>query len=252
MSIALNIFIFCYNEKHLISDTIRHYRTLFPGCKIIILDNKSTDGSQIIAKQMGCIVKEFGTAGQFDDYKHRQLRNECWKMIQNQWVIVCDMDEWLCITKDDLLEEDSKGTTVLTVKGYDIIGDSHKEDLSDINLHALKYGIPNGSENKPLCFKPGPIKEMFFEVGGHYFQPQGVIKWSEKSYILKHMNHLGLPFKLYRNKIRYDRSHKARTQWSLCMVYAESVEEVTKNYNTMIDSKEDISCFVDKYNNLFI
>jgi glycosyltransferase involved in cell wall biosynthesis len=247
MSISLNIFIFCYNEKHIISETIRHYRTLFPGCKITILDNMSTDGSPMIARQLGCNVKQFNTGGHFDDYKHRQLRNECWKMIQNQWVIVCDMDEWLCITKDELLEEDRKGTTVLTVHGYDIIGESQKEDLSDINLHRLYHGVPNGSENKPLCFKPGPIKEMFFEVGGHYFNPIGSIVRSEKQYILKHMNILGLPFKLYRNKLRYDRSHKARAQWSLCVVYAQSVEEVTKQYYAMLEAKQDLSSILEKY-----
>lgn len=247
MTIKVNVFLLCYNEKPIIASTIKHYNTLLPGCKITILDNMSNDGCDIIARQMFCNVRKFNTASQFDDYKNRQLRNECWKNLQNEWVIVCDMDEWLCITKDELIQEDIQGTTILSVKGYDIIGDSKTEDLSDINLHNLTNGIVSESENKPICFKAGPIREMFYEIGGHRAFPEGRVQWSKNYYILKHMNYLGLPFKLMRNKMRFDRSHKARQVYGLCFGYTTPTEEIIKNHNNILNSTQDLSEFLKNY-----
>jgi hypothetical protein len=143
--------------------------------------------------------------------------------------------------KDELLKEDREGTTILTVKGYDIIGDSKKDDLSDINLHTLTFAQISESENKPICFKAGPIREMFYEIGGHRAFPEGNVQWSQKNYILKHMNYLGLPFKLMRTKERFDRSHKARAQYGLCFGYTTSEESLISNHQNVINSASDIS-----------
>lgn len=247
MNIQVNVFLLCYNEKEIIGHTIKHYRAMFPGCKITILDNMSNDGSDNIAKSMGCSVIQFDTGGNFDDYKNKELRNECWKNIRNEWIIVCDMDEWLCITKDELIKEDLRGTTILTVKGYEIIGDSNTEDLKDINLHELKMGIVSESENKPICFKAGPIRLMEFEIGGHRAFPKGNVKWSETSYTLKHMNHLGLAFKLARTKIRFDRSHKARNEYGLCFGYSRPIQEYIDLHFTLMETKQDLSELLQKY-----
>jgi glycosyltransferase involved in cell wall biosynthesis len=248
MNISVNVFLLCYNEKEIIASTIKHYRAMFPGCKITILDNMSSDESPEIARQLGCSIRQFDTGGNFDDYKNQEQRNECWKRIRNEWIIVCDMDEWLCITKDELIEEDKKGTTVLTVKGYEIIGDSNLEDLSDINLHQLKMGMISPSENKPICFKAGPIIEMRFEIGGHRAFPEGKVKWSEKSYTLKHMNHLGLAFKLARTKTRFDRSHKARKEYGLCFGYSRPIDDYINDYFKLIETREDLSDLLKNYN----
>jgi hypothetical protein len=207
----------------------------------------SNDGSQLIARLRGCTVRAFNTRGQFDDYHHKFLRNECWKHIKNEWIIVCDMDEWLCVTLDELIEEDRKGTTLLKVKGYDMIGDSKDENLGDINLHTLMTGNYSESENKPICFKAGPIREMFYEIGGHRAFPEGQIVTSEREYILKHMNYLGLPFKLMRNKIRFDRSHRAREVHGLCFGYTTSNDELVRNHESVLSTRTDLSDLIGRY-----
>jgi glycosyltransferase involved in cell wall biosynthesis len=247
MSIGINVFLLCYNEKLILPHTIHHYKTLLPGCKITILDNMSNDDSQMIARQLGCTVRTFNTGGNFDDYANKHQRNQCWKHIQNQWVIVCDMDEWLCITKDELIQEDVKGTTILNVKGYDMIGDSKREDLNDINLHRLVFGNVSESENKPICFKAGPIREMMFEIGGHRAFPEGSVRWSARDYTLKHMNYLGLPFKLMRQKQRFDRSHKARAQYGLCFGYSRPLDDFINSHENTIKSAEDLTEILKNY-----
>jgi glycosyltransferase involved in cell wall biosynthesis len=247
MNIGIHIFLLCYNEKIILPATIHHYRTLLPGCHITILDNISTDGSPDIARQLGCQVRSFQTGGHFDDYQNQFQRNHCWKHLRNQWIIVCDMDEWLCITKEELQQEYQKGTTLLDIKGYDMIGDSKEEDLRDLSFHRLAFGIESESENKPICFLAGPIREMNFEIGGHRAFPQGNIVKSNKTYILKHMNYLGLPFKLARQKVRFDRSHKARQQYGLCFGYTVPFEQFINNHDSLIASRQDLSSILHSY-----
>ena len=189
-----NIFILCYNEEILLPHTINHYKTNIPNCKITILDNKSTDNSQNIAKSMGCNIIEWSSDRWegIDDFKYKDLKNNCWKDVDDDsWIIVCDMDEWLCITEKDLEQEKLNGTTIIDVKGFEIVGTSKKTNLIDINLHQLNKGYFNDMESKKICFLNSDIKEINYSMGAHNCNPIGNIKYSNKKYYNKHMNYLG-------------------------------------------------------------
>lgn len=199
-----HVFILCHNEQALLPETIAHYRTRIPDCDITIYDNMSTDNSVEIAKAHGCNIIQWVSpvhgSGQIDDNEYVNIKNNCWKHVASGWVIVIDMDEWLCVTQTDLDNEKNEGVTILKVVGLNMIGDSKTVDLSDINLHEIRNYILFESESKSLCFFKGAIDEMNYTLGAHKCNPVGRVKYSTHRYINKHMSQLGVEF--YTNKMK--------------------------------------------------
>jgi len=197
------IFLLCYNESVLLPHTIQHYRNYIPNCIITIYDNMSTDNSVEIAKSLGCYVIYFESNG-LNDIKQSNIKNTCFQHVKNGWIICADMDEWLCITTDELYNEYLNGTTILNIKGVNMIGTSKSLLLDDINLHALNKGVNYSFESKKMCFLVPSIKSVKYSLGAHSAKFNGDIKYSKKIYINKHMECLGLNYylnkKINRNK----------------------------------------------------
>jgi glycosyltransferase involved in cell wall biosynthesis len=240
----INIFILCFNESILLPDTIKHYRKYLPNAKIVIFDNESTDNSVEIAKNLSCEVKSFASKNEQNDYIFRDIKNNWWKEIKDGWIIMCDMDEWLCVTEKELEEEYKNGVGILNTKGYEIIGDSKNIDLTDIDLHTINKGTYNLMESKKLCFHTERISEINYEMGAHFCKPIAksqteTIKYSEKIYINKHMNYLGLPYIINKMKKRYERTHQMRTH-HYCTHYTNNIQKITSKYYELLNASETI------------
>jgi hypothetical protein len=228
----INIFLLCYNEEVLILETIKHYQYFLPNCKITILDNNSTDKSVDIAKKNGCSIITWGETEEINDYKYTELKNNVWKNINSGWIIVCDMDEWLCVTINDLEKEIKNKTTFLDTYGYHMVSNSKCPLLSDINLHSIKEGVY--WRFKPMCFLRPHIKETKFNIGTFKTKPVGNYKKSSKKYYFKHMGgHMGYDF--YKNKTisRFLR-RKKKTPASH---YTNNITKIKNNHKKMLKDK---------------
>lgn len=226
--VSVNVFLFCFNEEVLLPYTINHYKKNLPNCKITIIDNMSNDSSKIIAKNHGCNIIKLFSGGQMNNKLKNYYANNIWKRVKKGWVIVADMDEWLCVSEKDLMEEEKRGTTILKVKGINMIGDSKTSDLSDINLNDILLGVDNDHESKSMCFRVPKIKEMKFNHGQHECDPIGNIFYSKRTYINKHMEYLGLNWILNKRKNRLDRRNKNHKNFSTH--YLKDKDEVVKEY----------------------
>jgi glycosyltransferase involved in cell wall biosynthesis len=242
----MHVFIVCYNEAIMIPHTVSHYRSRFPDCKITIFDNFSSDNSVEIAKSLNCEVIPLDTENQMNEFILSNLRNTGWKSA-NDWVIVCDMDEWLCVNEFELKNEESMGTTILRVKGYNMIGNSKSENLSDIDLHKLSMGIFNPYECKNICFDARQIADIHFSLGAHHCSPVGRVQFSGKEYILKHMDELGFPYKCYKNKIRYERSEQMRTHHNMLRHYVNDDSILKATLDRLQNECSDIKELLDDY-----
>jgi glycosyltransferase involved in cell wall biosynthesis len=238
----ISIFILCYNEEVILPHTIEHYRKRFPQAEFTIYDNGSTDRSVEIAESLGCKVVPFETNGEIDDFKYLEIKNNCWKGVSEGWVVVCDMDEWLDVDEESLRNEDSSGTTILNVKGYEITSESETSDLSDLDIHNLSFGVRWTNSDKRICFKCTHISEINYAIGAHSCSPEGDVVMSKKAYILKHMKMLGLEYLLKINRSRYERSERMRGS-GMAIHYLRDDSKVIANYRGILMSSEDIYGF---------
>jgi len=227
----INIFLLCFNESALLPHTVKHYKKYLPSCKITIYDNESTDNSVEIAKSLGCEVISWNSNNIHDEFLQISLRNKIWKNCTDGWIIMADMDEFVCVTEEDLEKEMNEGVTILNIVGYDMIGESETIDLSDIDLQEIKKYVLNHLESKKLCFLREAITDMNYGPGSHACDPQGKIVYSSNIYINKHMNTLGLPFLINKLTERYKRNEKMREiGWNIHYTEDKSkIEEIYKN-----------------------
>lgn len=234
-----NLFILCYNEEVLLPHTIGHYKKYLPNCNITILDNESTDNSVDIAERLGCAIVSFNSRDIQNEFIQLDIKNNCWKW-KNQkdgWIIVIDMDEWLCVTAEDLRNEYTNGTTILNVKGLNMICEKDLVITADTNLNEIRKYLEHPPEDKKLCFLSDKINEIDYGCGAHECKPQGIIKYSSKTYINKHMHYLGEAFLVKKMNDRYERTHLMRKH-GMDGHYTDNAEIVKKDYDNVYRSSK--------------
>jgi hypothetical protein len=235
----INIFLLCYNEEIILPHTINHYKTNLPSCKITIYDNESTDNSVEIAKTLGCNVISWSSGNIIDDRLYLKIKNNCWKDIEEGWIIMADMDEWLCINEEQLNAEEKLGTTIIRTRGIGIVGESKCPKLSDIKLNELnKFDYANNM-NKLVCFLRPSVNQMNYGWGAHKCNPEGIIKYSNHVYYMKHMVHLGLSFLIQKWISRYNRSNLMRSM-GLCTHYITDISTITNEYSNKVFNAKHI------------
>lgn len=230
----ISIFLLCYNESVLLPHTIKFYKKYLPSAKITIYDNMSIDDSAEIAKSLGCDVIFYDTNGKTDDGKLQSIKNECWKTVESGWIIVGDMDEYICVDEATLFHEKSKGTSILKVDGKNMIGESETADLTDIDLESIKRYNHNPMECKNICFLREKINSINYSVGAHQCSPEGDVVYSESVYTLKHMEYIGLPYLIKKYQQRYARSHDMRRK-GMCTHYTDNVNIITSRYHDALN-----------------
>jgi len=225
----INIFLLCYNEAPLIPHVVKHYKKYLPSCNITIYDNESTDDSVKIATELGCHVVSWNSNNICDEHIQISLRNRIWKDCKYGWIIMADMDEFVCVTENELINEMKSGVTILTIEGYEMIGESETLDLTDIDLQQIKKYINHRGESKNLCFLREAITDMNYGPGSHACKPTGKAVYSSNVYINKHMSCLGLPF--LKNKMieRYKRCEKNR-RYGMSYHYTTDIAKIEKMY----------------------
>lgn len=160
--ITVEVFALCYNEAFMLPEFIRHYQQWY-NAKITIYDNMSTDSSRDIARTMGCNVLVYDSGNTIRDDLYVNIKNNCWKYSTADFVIVCDIDEFLEVK---FLVKDC---TIIRTEGYDMVGPLD-----------TRLGLRNDMWDKCVMFRRrGGIKEIGYDFGCHRCHPQGTVIYSK-------------------------------------------------------------------------
>jgi glycosyltransferase involved in cell wall biosynthesis len=157
----VEIFTIVKNGQYILPHYLKHYKKCFPGCVINIFDNNSIDDSVRICRQAGAIIKNFP---KFTVALEQQHKNSVWKKSKADWVIVCDQDELVQITSQDL-ELLPQDINVIKFKGYNML-DIRNENKPEL----FNYGFHSPTYDKCLMFKP-TLLGIEFSIGSHFATP---------------------------------------------------------------------------------
>ncbi len=181
-----------WQEIDIMPFVIKHYTRVADD--IIIHDNHSKDGSVELAKELGCIVIPFGTDF-FDDDINKDLKNECWRGSNADFVIVSDFDELLFCTDPCLknvrywLEyfKEEENPSIIKTIGWNVMSD----DWPANELTEITNGYRFDNYSKNILFDPKRIQEINYGPGAHECNPVGDVVWSNESLYLMHYKHIG-------------------------------------------------------------
>lgn len=187
----IDLHILTWNESDIIRLVLRHYKKF---CRTMyVYDNHSTDNTREIAIEEGATVKLFGSAF-FDDENNRQLKNNCWKGSDADFVIVCDCDEILCqyrpskcnLNVDQPFDLNTE-FTIYPTTGWQVMSDS----MPKYSLLELTEGYVFHNYSKTIIFSPKKITEINYGPGAHESDAKGSVVWANEPLYVLHYKHIG-------------------------------------------------------------
>jgi len=171
--INIDLFLLCYNEERMIIHTLNYYSKFCE--KITIYDNFSTDNSLdlIEANFPNVEIKTFDTNGEHREDIMMEIRNNCWKNSTADYVIVCDMDEFLYA--ENLFEKlhhiKTQNIAIPVIIGYNMISDNFPTDYRTDITEQIKVGCRDRMFDKNIIFSPKSVKEINYGPGSHQCFP---------------------------------------------------------------------------------
>lgn len=232
----IEAFAICYNEEALLPYYLRHYGAFCD--EITIYDNHSTDNSRRIIAQhprTNCILYDSGNEIRDDIYL--QIKNNCWKGSDADWVIIGDIDE--LVYHPDLRSELKRSeATVIRPALFNMYCETFPETEGQIWEEVVR-GLPGG--RKTNLFRPSELKEIDYDPGCHLAYPKGNVR-IEDSFTIKtlHMKNLGKDYLISRKRLLYSRLSALNKKLGWGIHYQEPDEEVSRQFDEEIKQAKKI------------
>lgn len=221
----ITVYTITYNEQLLIKFMIDHYRARFPGCRIVVYDNMSTDDTVKIAHSNDCEVIQFDSGNQFQDRQNMDIKNNCLKDAKTDWVLICDLDELLDINEAELKKEEKLGTTIITSETYDMI--NMKDNL---DFKSMKCGVKSPVDSKIFLFNKRYISEINYSVGAHSCRPVGTVRFSSRAYKAYHYASINADLTTKKFKTRQKRLSPENLKMGWGMQVFMTPQEIREEY----------------------
>jgi hypothetical protein len=226
----IEAFAICYNEEALLPYYLKHYSEFCD--QITIFDNYSTDRSEEICKANPKVrLIKYDTGNQIRDDIYLQIKNNCWKTSDADWVIVGDIDELVYhadiikALKNVILSD----ATIITPQMYNMY--SEKFPTTEGQIYEEVYlGIACGS--KTNVFRPREITNVNYDPGCHVAHPEGnVVFYHVVGMKTFHMRFLGKQWVIDRNEQSRKRLSEINKQLGWGIHYHDTAEQISNDFD---------------------
>lgn len=196
----IEVYTLANNEERMMPYFMRHYRQF---ADVIIYNNNSTDRTVEIAQSMGATVINCMVTDEYDEQWMTNTRNNCWKESKADWVIVCDVDEFVYHqTISKVLEQTE--STIFLPRFFNMFSETFP--ITEGQIYEEIFEGREANSSKMNLFKPSEITDINFTVGCHEARPEGNVKLNINSEIITlHMRHLSREYVSERNALTFSR-----------------------------------------------
>lgn len=214
----------CWNEERMLPFMFDHYEQFVD--RFTIYDNYSDDGGEaIIRSRKDTHVVKFSMNNTIDDSIYRRIKNNCWKRSRGKadWVIVCDMDEFLYHPEmaNYLQVLAHKKVSLPKTEGYEMYSKVFPTHTTGTLLtDTVQNGIRSTWMDKRIIFDPHRIVEINYSVGAHQAEPTGIVRQNNDApFKVLHFKHMGLDYlmdryrKLGKRLSDYNRTNQFGTHY---------------------------------------
>lgn len=225
MNKLITVFGLCYNEEVMLPFFIAHYRKMFPGCRIVLWDNESTDRTHEIAMMNNCEIRTYDTNGKLNDEKYLELKNTWWREAETPWVLIVDIDEHVEINQHQLQEEENRCASLIRFEGWNLV------NMGDgMNPEEIKTAVRATSYDKSYLFNKEAIHEINYRPGAHTAQPKGRVLQSHGIYRCFHYKYLNLPYMIARHEHFASRLSPENIKRGYGFHYKYGAEKITAEF----------------------
>lgn len=220
----IETFAVCHNEQAILPYFFRHYSQYG---SVTIFDNNSTDNSIEIAKRNNAHIFQFSTDNEFREDILTNIRNICWKESKADWVMVVDIDEFIYHKNLIQILETIEGTVILP-RMFNMYSDIFPTTEGQI-YDEVKFGVEFNS--KMSLFRPKEIKDINFEPGMHFANPEGNFNLNFTSPIIEmHFKNLGQEYVNNRNAYLNTRQSEVNRQNGWSWHLANTPEQTAQDF----------------------
>ena len=170
MSPKVEVHVLRYGDGWLVPYVVKHYLTY--ATKLVIHDAGGGEFGCILDPRLS--VVPWGLGPEVNDLKYAELRNECWKGTDADWVIVADLDELIYFPEgaDKSLGAYTRmGAAVIRPHGFEMFSETYPTTGGQI-YDEIKQGAPDDKwYSKPIIFSPKLVSETRLGLGSHESDP---------------------------------------------------------------------------------
>lgn len=236
----IDVYCLCWNEAKIIPFVIQYWKRF--ARHVYVYDNGSDDGSlELLAQYPDWItVRHFGSDG-FNDMVNKEIKNNCWKGSDADWVWVGDFDE--CLYSKDLegflSDLESKGVDGISPQCVNVVS----YDFPVYNENKLCHEICGGGEwatnvnsHKMTLFKPSRFTDINYGVGAHFCRPSGEHKIVslDNDIFFVHLCMLGVDYVVNKCKRNAKRLSDINKRCGLGIHYLRTEDEIRKDFDSKV------------------
>lgn len=164
----LEVFTTSWNEPETVERLILWYRHRVPGCLISVCENTNTwaqTKTTDLVSKYSIKLGMFDTKEKMDEDHLIWIRNTIWKGSTAKFVIVCDSDELVDVTEQDLLAcNDGEEWNLCKCHGVELFG----HEAADGGRF---FGVDADGYSKSVLFHRASVESMNFAAGSHTCSP---------------------------------------------------------------------------------